>query len=423
MMRRISFVDVLYLVLMGAVAVSVWAFFQADRQHQQTSQVLQETYEIQWRAAQIRERLTGVMTELQIAIATGKKLPRINRDVRHLAHNVRQTLSLEYIGRYLGERDIGRLTNALEVIETAVVPATQEASKNYSKALAQLTELRSDMFRVSNAALEHMTAYSDAARTEERNRRLGFVLVMGLATIVLIAVGSAWQSRFVQWKEQHLRSFSSLFAHTTTSHISALRLFLDEVKEGEAPDKGMIDQAQAAARDLERMNTRLRDIIMAYEQPKGTLGSQLKSLSALLSGIAGNVERHEILKLDVSDEALGARVPASQFHVILSELVRNAEAAMEGREFPQITIRGRLHKPLIGARRLIMSVEDNGNGMTENVRKNATMPFFSTRGGNHTGMGLASIVDLVRCMKGKLRLDSAAGRGTSVQFDFPLSRV
>jgi signal transduction histidine kinase len=171
------------------------------------------------------------------------------------------------------------------------------------------------------------------------------------------------------------------------------------------------------------MNTRLRDIIMAYEQPKGTLGSQLKSLSALLSGIAGNVERHEILKLDVSDEALGARVPASQFHVILSELVRNAEAAMEGREYPQITIRGRLHKPLIGARRLIMSVEDNGNGMTENVRKNATMPFFSTRGGNHTGMGLASIVDLVRCMKGKLRLDSAAGRGTSVQFDFPLSRV
>ena len=109
MMRRISFVDVLYLVLMGAVAVSVWAFFQADRQHQQTSQVLQETYEIQWRAAPIRERLTGVMTELQIALATGKKLPRINRDVRHLAHNVRQTLSLEYIGRYLGERDIGRL--------------------------------------------------------------------------------------------------------------------------------------------------------------------------------------------------------------------------------------------------------------------------------------------------------------------------
>ena len=313
MMKRISFVDILYFVLMGAVAVSVWAFFQADRQHQQTSLVLQETYEIQWRAAQIRERLTGVMTELQIALATGKKLPRINRDVRHLAHNVRQTVSLEYIGRYLGERDIGRLTNALEVIETEVVPATQEVSKDYSKALEQLTELRSDMFRVSNAALEHMTAYSDAARTEERNRRLGFVLVMGLATIVLIAVGSAWQARFVQWKEQHLRSFSSLFAHTTTSHISALRLFLDEVKEGEAPDKGMIEQAQTAARDLERMNTRLRDIIMAYEQPKGTLGSQLKSLSALISGIAGNAERNEILKLDVSDEALAPEYPHRNF--------------------------------------------------------------------------------------------------------------
>ena len=36
MMKRISFVDVLYFVFMGAVAVSVWAFFQADRQHQQT---------------------------------------------------------------------------------------------------------------------------------------------------------------------------------------------------------------------------------------------------------------------------------------------------------------------------------------------------------------------------------------------------
>ena len=51
------------------------------------------------------------------------------------------------------------------------------------------------------------------------------------------------------------------------------------------------------------------------------------------------------------------------------------------------------------------------------------MPFFSTRGGNHTGMGLSSIADLIRSMKGKLRLDSVAGRGTSVQFDFPIGRL
>lgn len=417
MMKRL---DVLYLVLLASVAVSVWAFFQSDRQHQQTSQVLQETYEIQWRAAQIRERLTGVMTELEISRATGKNLPRINRDVRHLAHNVRQTLALEYIGRYLAGPDIGRLTNALEVIETAVVPATQEANKDYRKALQQLTVLRSDMFRVSNAALEHMAAYSNAARTQDRNRRLSFLLAIGFATTVLVAVGSAWQSRFVQWKEQHLRSFANLFAHSTTSQISALRLFLDELEDGGLPDQKMIDQAQAAARDVERMNARLHDIIVAYEHPKGSLGSQLKSLSALLSGIVGNAQRNEILTLEITDEALDARVPASQFHVILSELVRNAEAAMEGRRFPRITIRGRIHKPWIGAKRLIISVEDNGNGMTDNVKKNATMPFFSTRGGSHTGMGLASIVDLVRCFKGRLWLNSAVGQGTSVRFDFPL---
>jgi signal transduction histidine kinase len=421
MIKKLTLVDVLYLILAAAVAISVWAFFQSDQQHQRTSRVLQETYEIQWRAAQIRERLTSVMTELEISLATGKNLPRINRDVRQLAHNVRQTLAIEYIGKYLVKEDIARLSNALEVIEDKVVPATRDATKDYAAALKQLTALRSDMFRISNAALEHMTAYSNAARAQDRNRRLSFILAVGFATIVLVAVGSTWQSRFVRWKEQHLRSFSSLFAHATTSQISALRMFLDNVQEGKNPDQHMLAQARAAALDLERLNTRLRDIIRAYDQPKRILASQLKAVSDLLPAITGNAARSDILQLDVTEEALNARVPASQFHVIVSELVRNAESAMDDRGSPKIVIRGRIRKSILGATRLFISVEDNGNGMTDNVIRNATMPFFSTRGGVHTGMGLASTADLVRCMKGRLRLNSALGRGTTVQFDFPLA--
>lgn len=79
--------------------------------------------------------------------------------------------------------------------------------------------------------------------------------------------------------------------------------------------------------------------------------------------------------------------------------------------------------------RAILEVEDNGIGMTEEVRRRCTEPHFSTKrdnalyAGNTTGMGLGlSFVTMILETHGAtLTIDSAPRRGTTFRVSFPLA--
>jgi signal transduction histidine kinase len=65
---------------------------------------------------------------------------------------------------------------------------------------------------------------------------------------------------------------------------------------------------------------------------------------------------------------------------------------------------------------------DDGVGMSEDIQRRAFEPFFTTRRGHGgTGLGLHIVFNIVtRRLGGRLRLDSAAGRGTTLSIRLPL---
>lgn len=83
------------------------------------------------------------------------------------------------------------------------------------------------------------------------------------------------------------------------------------------------------------------------------------------------------------------------------------------------TVRVKAHD--IGVRNVEIIVSDDGAGMSEEVRRRAFDPFFTTRrsqGG--TGLGLHIIYNLVtQSLGGQLQLDSAPGRGTTIRIVLP----
>ncbi len=83
------------------------------------------------------------------------------------------------------------------------------------------------------------------------------------------------------------------------------------------------------------------------------------------------------------------------------------------------TVRVKAHD--IGVRHVEIIVSDDGVGMSEEVRRRAFDPFFTTRrsqGG--TGLGLHIIYNLVtQSLGGQLHLDSAPGRGTTIRIVLP----
>ena len=66
-----------------------------------------------------------------------------------------------------------------------------------------------------------------------------------------------------------------------------------------------------------------------------------------------------------------------------------------------------------------LAVEDEGPGMPPEVLARSTEPFFTTKRGKGTGLGLATVHGFVRQSGGRMEISSAPGRGTTVRMLFP----
>jgi signal transduction histidine kinase len=74
-----------------------------------------------------------------------------------------------------------------------------------------------------------------------------------------------------------------------------------------------------------------------------------------------------------------------------------------------------------GERRLVVTVVDDGEGMSPETREKAFTPFFTTRE-EGTGLGLALVRRIVEQHGGSVELASRLGEGTSVTLVFPAPR-
>jgi signal transduction histidine kinase len=69
----------------------------------------------------------------------------------------------------------------------------------------------------------------------------------------------------------------------------------------------------------------------------------------------------------------------------------------------------------------VVTVSDDGPGMTAEVRRQAFEPFFTTRAaGEGSGLGLAIVASIVRAHHGTVTLTSDPGKGTAVEVRLPL---
>ncbi|WP_084787511.1 sensor histidine kinase [Anaerobacillus alkalidiazotrophicus] len=70
--------------------------------------------------------------------------------------------------------------------------------------------------------------------------------------------------------------------------------------------------------------------------------------------------------------------------------------------------------------RLTIEITDNGQGMTEEQLSRLGEPYFTTKGGEGTGLGMMVTFRIVEIMKGKLTVTSKVNEGTTFYISFPL---
>lgn len=136
------------------------------------------------------------------------------------------------------------------------------------------------------------------------------------------------------------------------------------------------------------------------------------------------------LRLEAPPSLPRCRADRSQVEVALINLVVNARDAMGGpgtasghvvlrlaavQRSPEARLFGRAtRQPFVE-----LAVEDDGPGMPEDVRRRALEPFFTTKGENGTGLGLAQVYGVLRQLGGDVAIDSTPGQGTAIRLLFP----
>jgi nitrogen-specific signal transduction histidine kinase/ActR/RegA family two-component response regulator len=67
-----------------------------------------------------------------------------------------------------------------------------------------------------------------------------------------------------------------------------------------------------------------------------------------------------------------------------------------------------------------VEVRDTGIGMDEQTRRRCLEPFFSTKGEQGSGLGLAMVYGMLKRHGGEIEIVSEPGRGTSMRLQFPI---
>jgi two-component system nitrogen regulation sensor histidine kinase NtrY len=170
----------------------------------------------------------------------------------------------------------------------------------------------------------------------------------------------------------------------------------DELKEmvNEFSNFARFPESNPAPHDL---NSALREVVSLFEQAHSDIHFKVSSES----------------KLPIFD------FDRDQIKRVIINLLDNAVAALKGvtgtYKAKQISLATHYNGQLQIA---VLEIEDNGPGMTEDVKNRVFEPYFSTKA-EGTGLGLAIVKRIVNDHDGFIRVHSVPGEGTRFLIELP----
>jgi len=132
------------------------------------------------------------------------------------------------------------------------------------------------------------------------------------------------------------------------------------------------------------------------------------------------------IRADLPSETWPVMADFTQMQMVLSSLLGNASDAIESEGFIHISACNREmsardlaeYPSLAPGPYVILSIQDNGTGMDEEIKKHIFEPFFTTKS-HGRGLGMAAVYGIVKNHEGWTQIDSEPGKGTSVHILLP----
>lgn len=217
------------------------------------------------------------------------------------------------------------------------------------------------------------------------------------------------------------------FNNLLTGITGSLELLQTRVAQGRV---GEIERYVLAAQGAARRAAALTHRLLAFSR-RQTLDPKPTDANRLILDMEELIRRTigpEIaLDVTLAPDLWATLIDASQLENALLNLCLNARDAMPGGGRILIQTRNRpldervaRDKDLPAGDYVLIAVTDTGEGMTPETAAKAFEPFFTTKPlGQGTGLGLSMTYGFVRQSGGQVRIDSAAGHGTTMRLYLP----
>jgi signal transduction histidine kinase len=231
-----------------------------------------------------------------------------------------------------------------------------------------------------------------------------------LATLAIrpIKAGFEAQQRFVDDASHEFR--------TPLSAIQA-QLELGLNRERPASDyRGAMSRSLQAVSRLNRMIDEL--LLLSHGEPPTDIHEPVR-LSAVIADAVESLGEADRVRVDVTEPVeLVTEGSSSMLTRATLNLLTNAlrYSPVASRVVVTVVRHGRFAR---------IAVTDKGAGMSRREQRHASERFWradSSRSREGTGLGLSIVAEIVRLHRGRLRLASVPGEGTTAAVEIPLSR-
>lgn len=289
----------------------------------------------------------------------------------------------------------------------------RDERKTKKALIRELEELRGRLAQPSGAGEEHGKLEQEL---REANMRL---------SAALTEVRRTHQQVIQHERLVALGQMASGIAHDFNNALmpvlgySECLLSNSEILDDREKTLDILQNVHSAAKDAAGVVQRLRDFYRPPDQDKYAsidMGSLVETAIILTQPRWKEEMEARGVTINVANE-IRETPPVSgnesQIREVLTNMILNSVDAMP--EGGAITIRGKTKDGWV-----FVEVSDTGLGMEADVLAQCLEPFFTTKGSEGTGMGLALAYCIIRRHGGDIEINSAPRQGTTITFRLPI---
>ena len=205
-------------------------------------------------------------------------------------------------------------------------------------------------------------------------------------------------------------------AHEIRNPLGAMRGAIQVLESSMPPDSIQTDLMSIILRESDRLNSIITNFLN-YARPKTgnftdvDICEAIADTATLLRHGPDVGDKHR-LTLKIPQRPVFISADSTQLKQILWNLARNAFQAMP--DGGELTI----GLETIANRRVRITVEDNGKGMTPEQVEQLFEPFSNSTSGG-TGLGLSIVYQIIRDHNGSINVRSAEDEGTTITIELP----